>query len=104
MTFGLEPLCNKRPETAPHLGAFCFPICWRCTALIIGVVCGFMIKRFIEDNRTFVMSLSIIAILPCLVDGLRQRFSDYDSTNIRRIIYGYVAGIGMRLFFYACGW
>lgn len=35
---GDYPLCNGKPETAPHIMGFCFPICWRCFTMIISVI------------------------------------------------------------------
>ena len=39
--------------------------------------------------------ISMLCCVPCLVDGLIQTFTDYESTNLRRVIFGIVAGIGI---------
>ena len=39
-----------------------------------------------------------ILIAPCLIDGLRQRYTSYVSTNRKRILFGLFAGVGMFVF------
>lgn len=39
--FGKNPLCNRDPSKAPHIGGFCLPVCWRCMGGIIGATLAF---------------------------------------------------------------
>ena len=40
--------------------------------------------------------MSICMMLPCVVDGLLQKKTMYESNNRRRMIVGFLAGYGMR--------
>lgn len=43
--FGKIPFCNEKPDTAPHLGKFCFPVCWRCFALITSILITYLVAH-----------------------------------------------------------
>lgn len=100
--FGKIPLCNCKPDRAPHIGKFCFPLCWRCFGISIGVIFVTILIEInlIKINCASITSIlfSISIILPCLIDSLLQKFSNYISTNIKRFLFGGVSGIGIRLF------
>ena len=101
--FGKKPLCNGKPETAPHIGSFCFPLCWRCTALIISAVFATIIIYIFELFPTAnlrIIVVSIALVLPCLCDGMFSYFSDYKSNNYKRVITGLFAGPGLRILAY----
>ena len=44
---------------------------------------------------------TIILALPCAIDGLLQSHSDYVSTNAKRIVFGFAAGVGMMIYVYS---
>lgn len=98
--WGKVPLCNEKPERAPHIGKFCFPLCWRCLMIIIGLLTGSAICIFAYPGFLLCLLASIL-VVPCLIDGLIQAKTDYVSTNVKRITFGYMAGIGMFLSLYA---
>lgn len=95
---GRVPLCNEHYERAPHMGSFCFILCWRCVGLIIGGVCGEVLFRmqggYFVNNFIFITLLS----LPCLIDVLRQRLKIEASNNFRRIATGILLGIAIAQF------
>lgn len=96
---GKVPLCNGKPERAPHLGSFCFPLCWRCTSIIIGIaLLNWIELSFFYSHITMGMLLSFMLLIPCIIDGLKQNFQNYESTNKRRIITGILAGCGFNVF------
>ena len=97
--FGEKPLCNGHRERAPHIGAFCFPLCWRCTSFAVSSITTTFFLKAIPIS-TGVCIQSILLSIPCLVDSLLQKYTDYESTNIKRILTGSAAGIGVRLFLY----
>jgi len=41
-------------------------------------------------------AMGICMLLPCIVDGLLQKKTLYESNNCRRMIVGFLAGYGMR--------
>ncbi len=92
--FGKCPLCNFREDTSFHIGKFCFPLCYRCTAIIIGALCGNYIlqEHFISWK---ICLIGLILIIPCFVDGILQYHFYIQSTNKRRIITGMLAGLGL---------
>lgn len=95
---GKEPLCNGRPERAPHIGNFCFPLCWRCTAISLGaVVIACFDLSFCFYHPLVGTLIAVVLITPCLIDGLLQKYAMKESTNVRRILTGLLAGIGMGL-------
>ena len=97
---GKEPLCNGRPERAPHIKHFCFPLCWRCLFIVIGAfIGGIAIPKF--HLHPIAMFFGGIALcIPCLIDGLVQRFTNYISSNLKRGITGFLAGLGFSAFAY----
>lgn len=43
--------------------------------------------------------ISVIMMIPMLIDGFTQRLTTYESTNIRRFITGFLFGIGLTSLF-----
>jgi len=94
--FGKVPLCNEIPDRAPHIGGFCFPLCWRCTMIDAGLLLGALVCLFIYPGTTIGLASGIL-VFPCIVDGLLQTHTSYESSNAKRIVFGFVAGFGMFL-------
>lgn len=94
MIFGEKPLCNRKPNTAPHIGRFCFPLCWRCTSIIVGFFSWYTIQLFAPIVPAF---MGIIMIIPCAVDGCLQYIKNIESSNNRRIITGLLCGFGFSI-------
>ncbi|MBM6723279.1 DUF2085 domain-containing protein [Pseudoflavonifractor phocaeensis] len=68
-----------------------FPICARCTGILIGSLTAFI---------TYILaccpiSVCTFLIIPLVADGFRQQFTDYESTNIRRLVTGLFFGFGL---------
>ena len=91
--FGKAPLCNGRPERAPHIGSFCFPLCWRCTGLFIGCIIATIIKLSVEIESNIM--IVVITSLPMLIDWSLQRVRIKESTNFRRFTTGLISAIGL---------
>ena len=93
---GKVPLCNGKPERAPHIGNFCLPLCWRCCSFIAG--CWMMCvanTTFFIMNPYLGLIISLLLVAPCLFDGILQYRFGYISTNLRRAITGLLAGVGL---------
>ena len=97
---GKEPLCNGHAERAPHIKEFCFPLCWRCLSIVIGASVGGIIIPNCFFHPTAMLFAGVALCVPCLIDGLVQRATDYESTNRKRCITGLLAGIGFSIFAY----
>ncbi|MDO5826082.1 MAG: hypothetical protein BZ137_02450 [Methanosphaera sp. rholeuAM130] len=94
----LKYLCHRRPERSFFYRGRQFPVCSRCTGIIVGSV-FFMVYSFIVPiNYGWNMFyLSVILQLPYIVDGFTQYLNWRQSNNILRFITGFLGGIGVVL-------
>lgn len=98
--FGKIPFCNGISERAPHVGTFCFPICWRCFGISLGVIILHVVYciGLIDRNEGFAIKLVVVlGIVPCLCDYLLQYWTEYVSNNQKRFIFGLIFGISTRM-------
>lgn len=80
-------LCHQKPERSFFFRGFQFPFCARCTGIILGFIIGLTtvhLKSFFENYFIFIL------LIPLIVDGLMQKFTDYESNNLKRIITGII--------------
>ena len=97
--WGKKPLCNGRPERAPHIGTFCFPICWRCLGISCGIIIvtvAYYLNLFAIVKRHFSI-LAFVGVIPCLVDYWLQHSTHYLSNNFKRFFFGIMAGVSVRI-------
>lgn len=99
---GKAPLCNGRADRAPHICGKCFILCWRCTSLIFTMLlCSFLCWALTGDLHLELkpceIAYAMALILPTAVDGVLQYAFHIESTNIRRIVFGVISGIGLWL-------
>lgn len=74
------------------------PICARCTAIYAGLIAGvavFMLIPLIEER--VMRAIVYAAAVPMLIDGLTQATGMRESTNLLRIITGFVAACAFGL-------
>ncbi len=84
--------CHQLPERSFFFHGMQFPVCARCTGIILGFfILGPIITIFTFGN----MYVSLALILLLCVDGFLQLWNILQSNNIRRLITG--LGFG-----YAC--
>lgn len=95
-SIGVAPICNLRPDRAPRLCGFCFPLCWRCTSISAAmlIICQFRVSEFVP-SQTARWVLAIALCIPTACDGILQYVFQIESTNFRRISTGVIAGIGI---------
>ena len=86
--FPYAPICNCNPHRAPRFEGYSFPLCWRCTAIIFALFA-------LHLNGP--LWLAMVLILPCLIDGTAQYGFGFESSNLRRIITGLLAGSGIAM-------
>jgi len=95
------PLCNRRPDSAPHLCGKCFVLCWRCASAAAGalITAGALTCRdFLSEFSPVVHAAVGSALLvPMLIDGGLQYCGNRVSTNWRRALTGSLFGIGVGL-------
>lgn len=92
-----RPLCNGRRETAPCIGRWSFPLCWRCTAVLAGWLAWRTLAPAAPPpgGRSLFVALSLV--VPCLVDGGGHYLAGVPSRNVYRIVTGLLAGIGLAM-------
>ena len=90
--------CHQRPERSFFYKSYQFPVCARCTGVLIGYViailfyCIFGHKCFPSSFVCFVM----------LFDWLLQFAGIKESTNNRRLVTGTLGGYGIMMFQIKC--
>ncbi len=99
---GHVPFCNKNPERALHMDGIVFPLCYRCMSFVFG---AYLMILFILSNGPKIkrrnILMAIISIFPCLVDGIFQTFTSYESNNFKRFTFGLICGLGVGYLLYA---
>lgn len=83
--------CHQMPERSFFYKGYQFPICARCTGILLGYICAFI---FLFLNIHIKLYLCIIFIIPMTLDGLIQLFTSYESNNLKRLLSGFMAGLG----------
>lgn len=68
-----------------------FPICARCTGELTGIILSFILFWFWKPK----VIISILIMLPLILDGSLQALTSYESNNIRRFVTGILFGIGL---------
>lgn len=100
LLIGQVPMCNLRPERAPHLGKFCLPLCWRCTGIILGYIVGYPLSLWFNKAPIVLLRMfALLLVMPTAYDGLNQYFFGKQSNNLRRVTTGFIAGIGIQIIF-----
>jgi uncharacterized membrane protein len=89
--------CHQLPERSFFCRGRQFPICSRCTGILLGYLLG-MIYAFLFGSISWYFA--ILMILPLVVDGYLQFIHVWQSTNIRRLWTGILAGIGTDFILY----
>ena len=94
--FGDVPLCNLNESRGIFIGDFCFPLCVRCTAIIVAFLLTVLILLFkkIHFKSKWIL-FWIIFIIPCIIDGVLQYFFYIESNNLRRLLTGSLCGLGL---------
>lgn len=90
---GKLPICNQRSERAPIINRFVFLFCYRCTGIILGGIFATLLKYLNMSIQSYLLLFVFIA--PCAIDGIIQKFNILESNNTRRLITGFLFGIGL---------
>ena len=91
LLLGKIPLCNGIVDRAPQILGICFPLCYRCTFVII----SFFITLFLIYKKEISIKYIWLLLLPLIIDGSLQTFFMIESNNIRRSMTGMLFGIAM---------
>ena len=84
-------ICHQIDSRSFHFGLRKFPLCARCTAMYLSFFMGVIIRIFV----TLPLYISVILIVPMLIDGFTQLYTKYESNNTKRVITGALFGYAM---------
>jgi len=82
--------CHCREDRTFHYKGQRFPICARCTGELVGMIVSLFSCFFFRLS----VPVSLIIMVPMVVDGLIQLCTAYESNNRRRFITGFLFGYG----------
>ena len=91
MNIGSRLGCHQMPERSFFYKGYQFPVCARCTGLIIGYLLGVLIYFLKVLN----WKIAIILCIPLVLDGGSQYLNWRISNQVLRLITGIVCGIGI---------
>lgn len=101
MNFGACTGCHQLSERSFFYKRYQFPVCARCTGVLIGYILSIPLSFFIE----FKIYVYIFICLIMFFDWLIQYLKICESTNIRRLITGILGGYGlMSIYIYIVKW
>jgi uncharacterized membrane protein len=95
LNIGRLPVCNQKPQRAPHLFNFCFPLCWRCSSILFALIAFRYVLKCLDMRPG--MLTGMLLLIPCAVDGTLQYYFYIESSNARRIMTGLLAGMGLTI-------
>lgn len=97
MEWGDKIGCHQMPERSFFFKGYQFPICARCTGVLIGELVA-LILLLCSIKIGFIVSL--ILLIPMGIDWGLQYLKILMSDNIRRLITGILGGVGMIYFYF----
>ncbi|MCQ2559196.1 MAG: DUF2085 domain-containing protein [Clostridia bacterium] len=91
MRIGAKTGCHQRADRSFSLQGWQFPVCARCTGVLLGQFIALFSFWFYRPSW---LLLGLFCAL-MLVDWLVQRLGWRESTNWRRLLTGIVGGYGL---------
>lgn len=98
--FGKTPYCNRKPERAPHIGEFCFPLCWRCCGGIAGLIFASVMHQvgyLRADWNMETMLLCLALFLPAFCHFQVNKIWGRETKNWMRFVTGVLLGIAIEI-------
>jgi len=89
-----DRMCHQKADRSFFINGNQMPFCSRCTAIWLGLAIGlgFLVFYKLPLNEKFLL-LIIIGLVPIGIDGVGQLLHLWESTNIMRVITGFLIGI-----------
>lgn len=97
MEIGKKLGCHQRSDRSFSIKGYQFPVCARCTGVLVGYVLAIPTILFLKSNIWIYISVSFCSIM--FIDWYIQFLRVKESTNFRRFITGILGGIGIVLIF-----
>ena len=85
------------PSRSYFVFGYQFPLCARCMGILFGEI---LVCVFVSFDRFLDVLYAFGLILPTAIDGILQLKGFYESNNIRRLVTGVMAGIGIGYIIY----
>jgi uncharacterized membrane protein len=82
--------CHQRSDRSYEYNGNQMPFCARDVGIFVGLALGFIFALGRKVELT--LPLVILSLVPIGLDGTIQLFTEYESTNIKRIVTGLIAG------------
>lgn len=82
--------CHRIPERSFFIKGKQFPICARCTGILVGYFIGIIYLLLTFKHN---LILEIVFMIPLAIDGIGQYLGYWISNNKRRFLTGILAGI-----------
>lgn len=89
MEIGKRCGCHQRPDRSFFVNGYQFPLCARCTGVLVGRLVGLVFP--IKAKTEITISLMIF---PAVIDGVTQLLGFQESNNKRRLFTGVLLGMG----------
>lgn len=89
--------CHRMPERSFFFMGKQFPICARCTGILLGLILGIIVLILFGNIPFLFVPLLLI---PIAIDGGGQLLNKWASTNGRRLLTGILAGLAVDFLFY----
>ena len=96
MKFGHFLGCHQIAERSFFIKGYQFPICARCSGVALGEIIALTCIWFLKIP----LWVSLILLIPMLIDWSLQFFKILKSSNIRRFLTGILCGFGLTFIYY----
>ncbi len=96
MRFGEIMGCHQMPERSFYWHGYQFPVCARCTGVFLSLPITIWLMRKKKIDLRYAFLLSEIM----LIDWGLQFVEIKESTNRRRLITGFLGGIGVHVIYF----
>lgn len=90
-------ICHQKEERCFKIYNYIFPICARCTGIIISFI---LVLVLLSLKKYVNIIISIFFLLVMCLDWGLQYFKIKESTNTRRFLTGLIGGFGMSYLYY----
>lgn len=97
MDFGKRLGCHQMPSRSFFIKGYQFPVCARCTGVIVGELLAIILLLLSVKMSLWVV---FIFLVPMAIDWGIQYLHVLESSNIRRFITGSLGGIGLTYFYF----
>jgi uncharacterized membrane protein len=87
--------CHQIPERSLFLNDNQMPFCSRDLGIFVGLVAGMLLAILL--NIRISILLFLLTLVPMGIDGSLQLLTDYESSNMLRLMTGLIAGVGVSL-------